>query len=164
MKVLQSIFALFVVALLFSCSNNAQKIEQEGALVKEAGKEFRTAVQENDPATFAAVIMDDVTLTRPDGTVFSGAEEAKQWFGATHEIADLKIEMFPEDGLVEPAKKKAWGYGKYRLTRTNKETGESQEEDGWYRTFWYKQADGSWKLHRFDWMSHETESREEDKL
>ena len=48
-----------------------------------AAKYFRTSLEENNAAQFASVIMDDVTITRPDGQVFSGAEEAR-------EVADSK--------------------------------------------------------------------------
>ncbi len=156
MKVLRiMLIVAAIMALFIGCSSNTEKIVQEGQVAKEAGQKFRTAIETDSLELFLEVLTDDVKLITKDGAEFNGKEQAAEWFKTVHENYKVVIAMYPVKGMIDPHKKEAHGAGQYRFTRTNKETGEVEEEDGDYRTVWRQQDDGSWKLQLFQWMNHQ---------
>ena len=106
--------------------------------------------------------MPDARITRPDSTVFEGREAIEGWardaFGKYGFESDLESEKM----LVYPGAKKAFDRGIYFLNRTPKDGGNLEKESGWYRLFWFKQDDGTWKIYRLNWLKAPSASEDVD--
>lgn len=159
------LLTLFVIVLLnWGCSQEKVDTEALARTVQEQAGKFATAVNNEDLEGFMSLFQDDAVITRPDETVFEGTDAIRQWAVDTFGPYDMQMEVESEKMLVYPAGKKAFDRGIYFIDRTPKDGGETEKESGWYRLFWHRQADGSWKITRLNWLRAQSTSEDPETL
>ena len=162
MKLLNSTALFLVMSLFWACGNvNPEKLAQATKEVKDHVKKFEGVLDNEDQDGFVAIFTDNGVATRPDGSVFEGKEQITELAQFLYSDENVEIELRSDETLVYPNAMKAHDRGSYYLTFRNDETGEPIWEDGFYRIFWLKQDDGSWKISKLNWEKEPIEDEEE---
>ena len=155
-----------VVALslsyVFGCGPaDTEKTAQAVREIKDHVKNFEAALDNDNPDGFVNMFTENAIVTRPDSSVYEGTTAIKEFAQMLYANTDVEIELQSDRTLVYPAGTKALDRGSYHLTRKPAEGGEPVYEDGYYRIFWHKQADGGWKIYKLNWTKESVESDEE---
>ncbi len=142
----------------------AEKVDlaAETKVLNDHVAKVQTSINEANFSEFVSLFKSDAKITRPDNSVFEGTQAIEGWAREAFGNYAFESELGSEKLLIYPAGKKAFDRGIYHLNRTPKDGGELEKESGWYRLFWHKQEDGTWRIYRLNWLKAPSASEDED--
>ncbi len=152
---------MMFLILSLSCAEKVDLAAETKVLNDHVAK-VQALLNEGNFPEFVSLFMEDARVTRPDNSVFEGAEAIEGWARETFGNYTFESELQSEKLLIYPGAKKAFDRGIYFLNRTPKDGGNLEKESGWYRLFWYKQKDGTWNIYRLNWLKAPSASEDED--
>ncbi len=152
---------MMFLILSLSCAEKVDLAAETKTLHAHVAK-VQTLLNEGNFPEFVSLFMEDAKVTRPDSSVFEGAQAIEGWAREAFGNYTFESELQSEKLLIYPGAKKAFDRGIYFLNRTPKDGGNLEKESGWYRLFWYKQKDGTWNIYRLNWLKAPSASEDED--
>ncbi len=152
---------MMLLILSLGCVEKVDLAAETKALNDHLAK-VMTSINEGNFPEFVSLFMSDAKVTRPDNSVFEGAEAIEGWAREALGNYTLESDLESEKLLIFPGAKRAFDRGIYFLNRTPKDGGKLERESGWYRLFWHKQEDGTWSIYRLNWLRAPSASEDED--
>ncbi len=152
---------MMLLILSLGCAEKVDLAAETKTLNDQVAK-VQTLLNEGNFPEFVSLFMEDAKVTRPDSSVFEGAQAIEGWAREAFGNYTFESRLASEKLLIYPGAKKAFDRGIYHLNRTPKDGGNLEKESGWYRLFWYKQRDGTWRIYRLNWLKAPSASEDED--
>jgi len=152
---------MMLLILSLGCAEKVDMAAETKVLNDQVAK-VQALLNEGNFPEFTSLFLADAKITRPDEAVFEGTQAIEGWARDAFGSYTFESELASEKLLVYPGAKKAFDRGIYHLNRTPKDGAEMEKESGWYRLFWRKQADGSWRIYRLNWLKAPSASDDED--
>jgi ketosteroid isomerase-like protein len=154
--------ALLSLTLVLACGGQKIDKEQASKELREHVKKFETYLNEERAAEYILLFAEDAVITNPKEETTEGKKEITEWAQSAFMTYDFVAEFESDEMLIYPAGQRAFDKGVYHLARTPKAGGDTLKESGWYRLFWLRQNDGTWKIHRLNWLNAPATSDDPD--
>ncbi len=119
------------------------------AAIRAISSSITESLNAADMESFAAVFSDDVMVMSPNRAAFHGPEEVSAFFGDM--LQAFKVNYVTTSEEVVVAGDFAYEVIKTSLTAVVTGEGESVSENSRGIRIYQRQADGSWKIHRYIW-------------
>ncbi len=160
-RALLMLSSMVFLILSLGCAEKVDLAAETKTLNDHVAK-VQTAINDSNFPEFVSLFMSDAKITRPDSSIFEGTEAIEGWAREAFGNYTFESRLASEKLLIYPGAKKAFDRGIYHLNRTPKDGGNLEKESGWYRLFWYKQKDGTWRIYRLNWLKAPSASEDED--